>query len=232
MELRKWSRVAVGLVVGLVACAADPNDDPAATTTTTTAALTTGTAVVDYPKICNQQEGFPDTQCTVKQAGGTNYTTMHCCPLGYAMQGFYNMQPNDEALYCRAVSYNQGSNDGQSDRTNCVWRTQQRTFHSLINGNQIAMNSCSSGEYMIGIQQQYNRIACCPSGQSVTEWPDGSGYNNGGPTQTTNSYLVRYGGAYVCENPETMHTCGDESGSGTALMEGIRTDYNIFACAD
>jgi hypothetical protein len=193
-------------------------------------ALFAGSALpIDYPFTCDSVFS-PKTWCTVKQAGGTNYTTLHCCPIGYAMQALRAEDTQTDALYCRSVPYIQETGgDPNSNRDNCYWRSQSIS----INGG-LAVNGCGTSEYMIGINQGLNRIACCPTGAPTTNYYDGPGY----PAfhQTANQYPVKYScdgsGCDYCNAFTTMHSCGDVSGSQptTPLMRGINLAQNVWLC--
>ena len=215
----------ISAAVSFAGCLADATDGE---TTSSTSPLTTDPASqMDYSSLCAAVEVYrPRTACTLHSAsGGEPYTTMHCCPLGYALQGVWRYNSTYEDLYCRKVSYAQESvtnTDPRSDRDLCVWRTQARTF-----GNPpISMNSCSQGEYMIGVHQGQNKFACCPSGQAVTEFADGPGQalNH----QTVNKQLVSEPSCNLQHS--FLHTCGDWSGSMSRLLVGAHFGANVFGC--
>lgn len=190
--------------------------------TTKTSALTTGAAEpVDYEGGCPG----PNTSCTVTDVNNQNPTTMHCCPAGYAMQGYYQASSTRESLYCRQVSYPQGGSDFNSDRSDCVWRNTSR----IVGGATISL-ACNPGEYMIGIHQGLGRIACCWDGAQSNEYPDGPGqilFH-----QTTNQYMVEDSGSSYCKLWATMHSCGDVQGTNAPLMTGLNRGTNVFSCAD
>jgi hypothetical protein len=99
------------------------------------------------------------------------------------------------------------------------------------------MNACNAGEYMIGIHEGFNRIACCPTGVSVSEYGDGPGQAQS--HQTVHAYnFLAIGQSWCGGNPAvTAHSCGDWSGTysgpgtGAPLMVGINISSNVFGCA-
>jgi len=238
--LKNVTRVllAVGCLTNLLGCtgtSAPPTTEgqPADEQTSVEgSALTAGGALpIDYPFTCDQDVFRPSTWCTVKQAGGTTYSTLHCCPLGYAMQALRAEDSWTDTLYCRSVPYIQEiGNDPNSNRDNCSWRQQ-----SISIGGGLAMNGCSTSEYMIGLNQGLNRVACCPTGAPTSSFYDGPGYPNF--HQTANQYFVKYecggNGCYHCNAFTTLHSCGDVGvPNSTPLMRGIHLAQNVWICVN
>ena len=213
----------------VVGCDVPNTDEPAVEQSSE--ALTTQTySHVDYGGTC-RGGGVSYHTCWVTDSVGLNERSMHCCGPGEGMQGIFAAT---DTLYCRGVPYDQGwggsegINNSYSTRSKCVWRSQLRTV------NNKTMLGCNSGEYMIGIHQQANMVACCPVRQPVAERVDGDG-DPGEPHLTTNYYQVDhhwYDGQWKCPGWARLHTCGDASGPNTELMVGLHVNNEWLLCAN
>jgi hypothetical protein len=216
-----------GAAVALAGCLSDPSDG----TTTKGSALTTGAAQLDYSANCTPPS-TPTDHCTVIGVGiqSAIQTTMHCCALQYGMQGLYVESSSVEDLYCRSVSAAGGYDQGTTVIRNGSLITDRSLCHWRDGGACVNDNTKGIHEYMIGFQQSSGRVACCPIKTPATV----SGTFLDGPGQSQNShtmdqYLVKAGGAYICENPDYIHTCGQDV-ANAALMYTENISSNVFGC--
>lgn len=176
---------------------------------------------IDYGGSCSFRESH---QCTVAAATpGGQPATMHCCPKGRAMQGYYDAT---DSYWCVSVPYVQGPATTPNHREECRWRSVQTP---VVEGQR--MLGCQGNEYMAGFQKSSNKIACCP-----TRYPNGAvdpvslsvDGNNEPATQTAPGGYAMDGPGIValdCGYTTTAHRCGERK-----LMFGLNTNRNYLMC--
>jgi hypothetical protein len=109
--------------------------------------------------------GSAPTQCTVRASDGT-WTSMHCCPSGYAMIG---ARVDSNVFKCAQLFDTSGS------RTADKW-TQRNNMHA-----------CPFGSVMVGLRNDQNVLACqtLPSNPIISEQID-YGTNDNWPMHVCN----------------------------------------------
>lgn len=214
----------IGGLVVLAAASCGTETEPSIAETQS-ALETSGVPFTDRGGNC---AGGEASQCTVfGDKFGHDPTTMHCCPKGTAMQGYF---ATTDSFICRSVPFDQGLAFQPGLREKCVWRSVQTPkveFQQML--------GCQGDEYMAGFHRGLNRIACCPTTRlDTTATPpanitthvrlfvDG---NDEPPSQGV--FAVRQDAqTRQCTIQSQTHRCPE-----TSLMFGLNLSQNFFMCA-
>jgi len=168
-----------------------------------TSGESTGTATQDLSL------GSPAFDPFTCAQSATQCNGMHCCAFGEAMSGAHF---GTNTFQCRAMP-------GADESTCYVDSTTFRRFEG------ISVKACPPGYYMKGHHEGHNTSTCCayPSGNASTVVVlDGNGE---APAQATDPFLRSpFPFAGSCQSG-TMHVC-----PGSAVMEGVNSGLNYFAC--